>query len=169
VFDTQAAYAVLQQQQTGKPVHTVKNISLNDLCKELNAPVNTLKKEVKNVYISNPRYWTKRPLTQTMICYAAADVLPLHALHKALASQIKPEYADLLAETCLKHVLHLISDSGGTSQCPETRKEEKKRETREEIMEKRKNVEEDRRKKEIVERIEIERNRKNSLDGLRAR
>ncbi|CAL4137846.1 unnamed protein product, partial [Meganyctiphanes norvegica] len=50
VFDTQAAHAVLQQQETGKPVYKVKNVSLNTLCRSYNAPVNPRKDQVKVTY-----------------------------------------------------------------------------------------------------------------------
>jgi exonuclease 3'-5' domain-containing protein 1 len=151
VFDTQAAHAVLQQQDTDMPAHAVNTISLNALCKLHNAPVNDLKKDMKKVYIYNPKYWTRRPLTQTMICYAAADVLPLHTLHTALAGQIKPEFADLLAETCLEHVRRQISESGQmrvrTEVSPDRRKEMKERRGQEKI---------ERREQDRIERIEID-------------
>lgn len=45
-FILQAAHAVLQQQETGKPVYKVKNVSLNTLCRSYNAPVNPRKDQV---------------------------------------------------------------------------------------------------------------------------
>lgn len=47
----QAAHAVLEQQETGKPVYKVKNVSLNTLCRSYNAPVNPRKDQVL-VFIS---------------------------------------------------------------------------------------------------------------------
>ena len=43
MFYLQAAHAVLQQQETGKPVYKVKNVSLNALCRSFNAPLNPRK------------------------------------------------------------------------------------------------------------------------------
>ena len=77
VFDTQAAHAVLQLQDTGKPVYKVKNVSLNALCELYNAPVNPMKEQVKNIYRRDQKFWARRPLTRDMICYAGADVLAL--------------------------------------------------------------------------------------------
>ena len=45
-FLLQAAHAVLQQQETGKPVYKVKNVSLNTLCRAYNAPINPRKDQV---------------------------------------------------------------------------------------------------------------------------
>jgi exonuclease 3'-5' domain-containing protein 1 len=42
----QAAHAVIQQQETGKPVYKVKNVSLNALCELYDAPVNPMKEQV---------------------------------------------------------------------------------------------------------------------------
>ena len=42
----QAAHAVLQLQDTGKPVYKVKNVSLNALCELYGAPVNPMKEQV---------------------------------------------------------------------------------------------------------------------------
>ena len=46
-FYLQAAHAVLQLQETGKPVYKVKNVSLNALCELYNAPVNPMKEQVR--------------------------------------------------------------------------------------------------------------------------
>ena len=45
-FNLQAAHAVLQLQETGKPVYKVKNVSLNALCELYNAPINPMKEQV---------------------------------------------------------------------------------------------------------------------------
>ncbi len=42
----QAAHAVIQLQETGKPVYKVKNVSLNALCELYDAPVNPMKEQV---------------------------------------------------------------------------------------------------------------------------
>jgi Ribonuclease D len=73
----QAAHAVLQLQELGKPVYKVKNVSLNALCEMYDAPVNPMKDQLKNVYRRDQRYWARRPLTRDMMLYAAADVLAL--------------------------------------------------------------------------------------------
>ncbi|XP_075738728.1 egl_like_exo domain-containing protein isoform X3 [Rhipicephalus microplus] len=46
VFDTQAAHATLQQQDVGKPVHKVKNVSLGTLCTLYGGPVNPRRDQV---------------------------------------------------------------------------------------------------------------------------
>ena len=46
----QAAHAVLQLQETGKPVYKVKNVSLNALCELYNAPVNPMKDQVEATF-----------------------------------------------------------------------------------------------------------------------
>lgn len=109
VFDTQAAHAVLQLQDTGKPVYKVKNVSLNALCELYNAPVNPMKEQVKNIYRRDQKFWARRPLTRDMICYAAADVLALvPTIYNAMASQIKPEFGNLFTELCEEQVLLYI-------------------------------------------------------------
>merc|ERR1719266_2611928 len=109
VFDTQAAHAVLQLQDTGKPVYKVKNVSLNALCELYNAPVNPMKEQVKNIYRRDQKFWARRPLTRDMICYAGADVLALvPTIYTAMASQIKPEFANLFHELCEEQVLLYI-------------------------------------------------------------
>src|SRR5215475_4404594 len=52
----QAAHAVLQLQELGKPVYKVKNVSLNALCEMYDAPVNPMKDQLKNVYRRDQRY-----------------------------------------------------------------------------------------------------------------
>ena len=73
----QAAHAVLELQEHGKPVYKVKNVSLNALCEHYGSSFNPLKDQIKAVYRRDQRFWAKRPLTMDMICYAAADVLSL--------------------------------------------------------------------------------------------
>merc|ERR1719266_631626 len=109
VFDTQAAHAVLQLQDTGKPVYKVKNVSLNALCELYNAPVNPMKEQVKNIYRRDQKFWARRPLTRDMICYAGADVLALvPTIYNAMASQIKPEFSNLFSELCEEQVMLYI-------------------------------------------------------------
>jgi len=109
IFDTQAAHAVLQLQDTGKPVYKVKNVSLNALCELYNAPVNPMKEQVKNIYRRDQKFWARRPLTRDMICYAGADVLALvPTIYNAMASCIKPEFCNLFKELCEEQVLLYI-------------------------------------------------------------
>ncbi|XP_054275925.1 egalitarian protein homolog [Macrosteles quadrilineatus] len=105
VFDTQAAHAVLQLQQIGKPVYKVKNISLNALCELYEAPINPMKEQLKNVYRRDQRFWARRPLTREMMMFAAADVLSLVPhVYNAMLKQIHSEWEGLLAELCEEQV-----------------------------------------------------------------
>ncbi|XP_049953777.1 egalitarian protein homolog [Schistocerca serialis cubense] len=109
VFDTQAAHAVLQLQELGKPVYKVQNVSLNALCEKYDAPSNPLKEQLKNVYRRDQRYWARRPLSRDMLLYAAADVLSLvPTIYQAMSKLIKPEFQSLLTELCEEQVfLHI--------------------------------------------------------------
>ncbi|XP_068082363.1 egalitarian protein homolog isoform X2 [Anabrus simplex] len=111
VFDTQAAHAVLQLQELGKPVYKVKNVSLNALCELYDAPLNPLKDQLKNVYRRDQRYWARRPLSRDMMLYAAADVLALvPQVYEAMVKLIKPDYESLLRELCEEQVfMHIRS------------------------------------------------------------
>ncbi|XP_012537854.1 egalitarian protein homolog [Monomorium pharaonis] len=105
VFDTQAAHAVLQFQETGKPVYKVKNVNLNTLCDHYNAPCNPLKEQLKNIYRKDQRYWSRRPLTRDMLIYASSDVLSLvPQVYNAMSRLIKPEVQGLLTELCDEQV-----------------------------------------------------------------
>uniref|UniRef100_A0A8D8ZLK3 Exonuclease 3'-5' domain-containing protein 1 n=1 Tax=Cacopsylla melanoneura TaxID=428564 RepID=A0A8D8ZLK3_9HEMI len=100
VFDTQAAHAVLQFQETGKPVYKVRHVSLKTLAELVDSPLGSpLKEELRLVYKKDPRYWARRPLTRDMIVYAASDLACLlPRLYVTLNNQIKPEYGPLLVE-----------------------------------------------------------------------
>ena len=90
ILSIQAAHAVLQLQETGKPVYKVKNVSLNALCELYNAPVNPMKEQVKNIYRRDQKFWARRPLTRDMICYAGADVLALvPTIYTAMARSVR--------------------------------------------------------------------------------
>jgi len=109
VFDTQAAHAVVQLQETGKPVYKVKNVSFNALCELYNAPVNPMKDQVKNIYRRDQKFWARRPLSKDMICYAAADVMALvPTIYTAMARDLKPDYQNLFLSLCEEQVLMYI-------------------------------------------------------------
>ncbi|XP_076299775.1 egl_like_exo domain-containing protein [Lasioglossum baleicum] len=105
VFDTQAAHAVLQFQETGKPVYKVKNVNLNTLCDLYGAPSNPLKEQLKNTYRNNQKYWCRRPLTRDMLIYASSDVSNLvPQIYVSIAKLIKPEVQALFAELCEEQI-----------------------------------------------------------------
>ncbi|KAG8228935.1 hypothetical protein J437_LFUL007327 [Ladona fulva] len=106
VFDTQAAHAILQLQETGRPVHKAKNLSLNALCLAHGAPPNPLKESLKGIYRRDQRYWNRRPLTRDMLVYAAADVLSLVPhVYCAMQKLIQPKWEGLLQELCEEQIL----------------------------------------------------------------
>ncbi|XP_031840590.1 egl_like_exo domain-containing protein [Nomia melanderi] len=105
VFDTQAAHAVLQFQETGKPVYKVKNVNLNTLCDHYGAPSNPLKEQLKSMYRCNQRYWCRRPLTRDMLIHASSDVLSLvPQIYVSMAKLIKPEVQVLFSELCEEQI-----------------------------------------------------------------
>ncbi|XP_030765326.1 piRNA biogenesis protein EXD1-like [Sitophilus oryzae] len=71
VFDTQVAHGVITKQNGGSGDFTA---GLNRIFEYYGVPPNPLKKTIKNIYRWNQKYWSKRPLTEEMILYAAADV-----------------------------------------------------------------------------------------------
>jgi len=113
VFDTQAAHAVLEMQENGKPIHKVKNESLNALCDLYGSSVNPIKDQLKAVYRKDPRFWARRPLSADMVIFAAADVLCLvPEIYLAMKRAIKPEFANLFKELCDEQVLSNIDLEG---------------------------------------------------------
>lgn len=73
----QAAHALLQFQETGKPVYKTKNISLSSLCELYSVPVNPMKDQLKYLCHRDFKFWARRPLSREMLLYAAADVVAL--------------------------------------------------------------------------------------------
>ena len=77
----QAAHAVLEMQENGKPIHKVKNESLNALCDFYGTTAtstgNPLKDQLKSIYRKDPRFWARRPMSAEMVIYASSDVLCL--------------------------------------------------------------------------------------------
>ncbi|XP_032788156.2 egalitarian protein homolog [Daphnia magna] len=109
VFDTQAAHAVIQLQETGRAVHKVKTTSLNAMCENYDLPTNPFKELVKTIYKRDQRFWARRPLTRDMILYAAYDVMPLVPhLYDLLNTAVKPEFRPLLEELCAENLLALL-------------------------------------------------------------
>ncbi|KAL2720845.1 egalitarian protein [Vespula squamosa] len=106
VFDTQTAHAVIQFQETGKPVYKVKNVNLNILCDHYGAPCNPLKEQLKNIYRKDQRYWSRRPMTRDMLIYASSDVLSLvPRVYLSMSRLIKPEFQSLFTELCEEQIL----------------------------------------------------------------
>lgn len=64
----------MQQQDAGKPVYKVKNVSLNTLCSTYGGPINPRKDQMKSLYRRDQKFWSRRPLTEDMIFHAAFDV-----------------------------------------------------------------------------------------------
>ncbi|XP_050311635.1 uncharacterized protein LOC126747172 [Anthonomus grandis grandis] len=113
VFDTQAAHAVIQYQETGKPVYKAKSVALNALCEAYGAPLNPVKDQLKNIYRRDQKYWSRRPLTREMILYASADVLSLvnEKIFYPMVGSIKEENQSLLVELCEEQLfLHINPD-----------------------------------------------------------
>lgn len=109
VFDTQAAHAVLQQQDSGKPVYKVKAVSLNTLCGFHGAPTNPKKEQMKNLYRKDQKFWSRRPLTEDMIFHAAFDVYCLvPTVFNSLKKQLLPQSAKLMDDLCQEQVLAYI-------------------------------------------------------------
>ncbi|XP_043479267.1 egalitarian protein homolog [Leptopilina heterotoma] len=149
IFDTQAAHAILQFQETGKPVYKVKNVNLNALCELYGAPCNLLKEQLKNIYRRDQRYWSRRPLTRDMLIYASSDVLSLvPQIYNAMSKLIKPEMLTLFAELCEEQVCMHIKP-----QDVKTRKKQRKVET--EVADLRKRMEETTGKNIVLSNREI--------------
>ncbi|KAK6621823.1 hypothetical protein RUM44_001630 [Polyplax serrata] len=112
VFDTQSAHAVIEMQEMGKPVHKMKDVSLNTLYKTYNLPINPMKEYFKNLYKKDQKIWGRRPLSREMIIYAAADVVCLVPhLYTLMLKIIKPEHKKLLDELCEEQIyLHIKPD-----------------------------------------------------------
>lgn len=109
VFDTQAAHAVLQQQDANKPVYKVKNVSLNTLCSMYGGPINPHKDQMKNLYRRDQKFWSRRPLTDDMIFHAAFDVVCLLPnVYHNIKGKLLPESMDLLQDLCQEQILAYI-------------------------------------------------------------
>lgn len=110
VFDTQAAHAVLQQQDAGKPVYKVKNVSLNTLCSTYGGPVNPRKDQMKSLYRRDQKFWSRRPLTEDMIFHAAFDVFCLlPTVYCNIKGLIRKESLPMLEELCQEQIMTYVS------------------------------------------------------------
>ncbi|XP_023289382.1 uncharacterized protein LOC105704283 [Orussus abietinus] len=149
VFDTQAVHAVLQFQETGKPVYKVKNVNLNALCELYNAPCNPLKEQLKNIYRRDQRYWARRPLTRDMLIYASCDVLSLvPQIYTTMSRLIKPEFQCLVSALCEEQVLMHIKPL-------EVKARKKQRKVETEVADLRKRMEETTGKNIVLSNREI--------------
>ena len=149
VFDTQAAHAVLQFQETGKPVYKVKNVNLNTLCDHYGAPYNPLKEQLKNIYRNNQRYWCRRPLTRDMLIYASSDVLSLvPQIYISMSKLIKPEVQALFNELCEEQIQMHIKPT-------EVRARKKQRKVETEVADLKKRMEEATTKNIVLSNREI--------------
>ncbi|KAK0085449.1 hypothetical protein PV325_005224 [Microctonus aethiopoides] len=149
VFDTQAAHAIIQCQDTGKPVDKVKNVNLNTLCEIYGAPCNLLKGQLKYIYRRDQKYWSRRPMSRDMLIYATSDVLGLvPQVYNAMSKLIKPEMIDLFNQLCEEQVLMHIS-----SVEIKARKKQRKIET--EVIDLRKRMEESTEKNIVLSNREI--------------
>ncbi|KAG8034029.1 hypothetical protein G9C98_008510 [Cotesia typhae] len=110
VFDTQAAHAVIQFQETGKPVDKVKNVNFNTLCDLYEAPCNLLKNQLKYFYRKDQKYWLRRPMSRDMLIYATSDVLGLvPQAFTAMSKRINPDMQTLFNNLCEEQILTHIS------------------------------------------------------------
>lgn len=82
VIDTQILFATYQRQSTSK---TPLPVSLNKLLKFFAfGNINALKSSEHKEMEKSPDYWKTRPLTETMLEYARADVLHLITVYRQL-------------------------------------------------------------------------------------
>ncbi|CAG0891072.1 unnamed protein product, partial [Cyprideis torosa] len=110
VFDTQTANAVVQYQQSGRPVYKVKNVGLNTLCKLYGLPCNPRKEQLKSCYRKDQRYWARRPLTEDMLTYAAFDAyILLPTIYEKMKSLLQDCSMSLFWELCAEQVDHFIT------------------------------------------------------------
>lgn len=70
IFDTRIAYGVIKG-------YLNVPIGFNNLCEMYGAEINVEKDEFKNIYRTRPDVWLDRPITPTMLAYAALDVASL--------------------------------------------------------------------------------------------
>ncbi|KAK2586277.1 hypothetical protein KPH14_001532 [Odynerus spinipes] len=149
VFDTQAAHAVIQFQETGKPVYKVKHVNLNTLCDHYGAPCNPLKEQLKNIYRKDQRYWSRRPMTRDMLIYASSDVLSLvPRVYLAMSRLIKPEIQCLFKELCEEQILMHIKPA-------EVKARKKQRKVETEVADLKKRMEEATSKSIVLSNREI--------------
>ncbi|KAG1658188.1 Egalitarian [Nymphon striatum] len=122
VFDTQAAHCAIQQQETGKPVYKVKNVSLNTLCNTYGGVLNPKREQLKKIYRKDPKYWSRRPLSDDMMLYAAYNVIALvPTVYERLRGLMKPSSEILFKDLCMEQI-----DAGINSDEVKIRKKRRK-------------------------------------------
>ncbi|WJX15577.1 hypothetical protein P8452_05705 [Trifolium repens] len=92
VVDTQIAYSLLEEQE-GQKKSPDDNISLDDLLADRRycGLSDVDKEEVRVLLRQDPNFWTKRPLSDQMIYYAAADVhFLVHVYHQMMEKSERP-------------------------------------------------------------------------------
>ncbi|CAG0917275.1 unnamed protein product [Notodromas monacha] len=116
-----AAHAALEHQETGKPLHKVKNVGLAAVCEIYGSPITPVRSGGKREATSSnkavtgssrrdQRYWARRPLTDDMLTCAAFDVLALVPhLHDAMQARLTPGTRALLRDLCAEQVGHFIA------------------------------------------------------------
>ncbi|KAF7278972.1 hypothetical protein GWI33_007781 [Rhynchophorus ferrugineus] len=104
VFDIQLAHNILMKQINGV---RQRPEGLNTILDYYGIPKNLLKDKIKDIYKKDQKYWAKRPLTEEMMLYAAADVKSLTdpRLYKKMIHELSAKNIKLLARLCLKKTL----------------------------------------------------------------
>lgn len=104
VFDIQIAHGILTKQNNGI---SQRSEGLNKILQYYGVEENPMKNKLKGIYRKDQRYWAKRPLTEEMILYAAADVKSLTdpKLYRKMINELNSESRNLLARLCLKKTL----------------------------------------------------------------
>lgn len=116
VFDTQVAHGIITKQNGGGGDFRA---GLNLISECYGVPPNPLKKDIKNIYKRNQKYWSERPLTEEMILYAAADVEHLISdnMYKTMLEAIDDRHKFLFKKICMeKTVINQRNNSRSNEQ-----------------------------------------------------
>jgi len=106
VFDTQIAHRLITDFLQQYDYRNI-NIGLNHLLEEYLGQYNTKKDEINDLMQINPQFWEQRPLTPTMIEYAAQDVQYLPQVYE------KMRQMDVFS----KDIIDNVCESGKIYQC----------------------------------------------------